>query len=61
MLKLLSMAITNVLINLVMPCIPSYIMQCTYLPAVTCNDLNKLNKDFLWDSTYEKKRGKFMP
>jgi hypothetical protein len=36
--------------------IPTHIMQCTMLPGKICTELDKLNRNFLWGDTLQKKR-----
>lgn len=46
--KVLSMAGRLTLIQSVTSAIPLYAMQTTKLPAIVCENLDKLNKNFLW-------------
>ena len=45
-----------VLVKSVMSTILNYIMQATTLPTHLCEKLDKINRDFLWGSTSEKRR-----
>ena len=54
--KFLSFASWAVLIKSVMSAVPNYIMQGAVLPAYVCEKLDKINWDFLWGSTNEKRR-----
>ena len=54
--KLLSPAGRVVLVQSVTYAIPAYYMQNVALPAKICTKLNKINRDFLWGSTVEKKK-----
>ena len=54
--KTLSLAGRCTLINLVLAGIPSYVMQTVWLPQATCDALNKLNRNFLWGSTVDKRK-----
>uniref|UniRef100_A0A2N9IBY2 Reverse transcriptase domain-containing protein n=1 Tax=Fagus sylvatica TaxID=28930 RepID=A0A2N9IBY2_FAGSY len=54
--NLLSPAGRVVLIQSVTSAIPSYYMQNVALPSRVCLDLDKLNRNFLWGSTEEKKK-----
>ncbi|XP_075665344.1 uncharacterized protein LOC142635008 [Castanea sativa] len=54
--KCLSSARRLVLIKAAVSSIPEYNMQCNKLPTKTCEDVNKLTRDFLWGSTAEKKK-----
>ena len=44
------------LIKSVSATIPDYYMQCHALPIKTCSAIDKLNRDFLWGSTQEKRK-----
>ncbi|PKI69426.1 hypothetical protein CRG98_010224 [Punica granatum] len=50
------MAIRAVLINSTYAAIPSYFMQCSRLPQSTLSSLDRLNRDFLWSSTSDKRK-----
>ncbi|GMP64139.1 hypothetical protein CsSME_00025559 [Camellia sinensis var. sinensis] len=50
----LSMAGRATLIKSVTSAIPSYTMQTMLLPKSICNDIDKLNRNFLWSDTMEK-------
>ena len=52
----LSFAGRAVLVKSVMSTIPNYVMQATTLPTHLCEKLDKINRDFLWGSTSEKRR-----
>jgi hypothetical protein len=54
--KLLSPAGRVVLIQAVTSSIPAYYMQNVALPIRTCSKLDKLNRDFLWGSSADRKR-----
>ena len=54
--RFLSFAMRSVLVKSVMSEIPNYVMQVTTLPAHLCEKLDKINRDFLWGSTNEKRR-----
>ena len=54
--KLLSPAGRVVLIQSVTSSLPAYYMQNTALPSTICNDLDRLNRNFLWGSTNESKK-----
>ena len=58
--KLLSFASITVLVNSVMTAIPKYVMQGATLPTHLCNKIDKINRDFLWGSTKEKRRLHFV-
>ncbi|KAK9994753.1 hypothetical protein SO802_024456 [Lithocarpus litseifolius] len=49
--NLLSLAGRRVLIQSSLAAIPSYIMQCSYLPGRVLNGLDRVNRNFLWGST----------
>ena len=54
--KFLSFAGRTVLVKSVMTAIPNYVMQGATLPIHLCEKIDKINKDFLWGSTMEKKK-----
>ena len=54
--KFLSFAGRAVLIKSVMSAIPNHIMQGVALPTHICDKLDKVNWDFLWGSTSEKRK-----
>ncbi|KAL6205273.1 hypothetical protein ACLB2K_022535 [Fragaria x ananassa] len=54
--KTLSMASRLVLIQSVSSAIPNYAMQTAKLPLSLCDKLDKLNRDFLWGDTEDKKK-----
>lgn len=53
--KYLSFASQVVLIKSVMSAIPNHVMQGTMLPVHVCEKLDKMNRDFLWGSTNERR------
>ena len=54
--KLLSFASRTVLVKWVMTAIPNYVMQGIDLPSHLCSKIDKINRDFLWGSTEEKRK-----
>ena len=54
--RFLSFAGRFVLVKSFMSSIPNYVMQAAALPAQLCEKLDKINRDFLWGSTSEKRR-----
>ena len=54
--KFLSFAGRSVLVKSVMSAIPNYVMQGEALPMHLCEKLDKINRDFLWGSTRDKKK-----
>jgi ribonuclease HI len=54
--KLLSPAGRVVLIQAVTSSIPAYYMQNAALPSSICSELDKLNRNFLWGSSEDKKK-----
>jgi hypothetical protein len=54
--KLLSLAGRVVLIQSVTSSLPAYYMQNTALPSSICNELDRLNRNFLWGSSNERKK-----
>ena len=54
--RFLSFAGRSVLVKLVMSSIPNYVMQAAALATHLCEKLDKINQDFLWGSTSEKRR-----
>lgn len=54
--KCLSFAGKRTLIQAVMSTIPNYTMQTMKLPPKVCQKIGKLNRDFLWGYTSNKKR-----
>ncbi|KAK9911967.1 hypothetical protein M0R45_035844 [Rubus argutus] len=54
--KVLNLAGRLTLINSVTAAIPNYAMQTVRLPMSICNDLDKLNRNFLWGDTENKKK-----
>jgi hypothetical protein len=55
-LKLLSPAGRVILIQFVTSSLPAYYMQNTALPSSICNELDRLNRNFLWGSSNERKK-----
>uniref|UniRef100_A0A2N9IUL5 RNase H type-1 domain-containing protein n=1 Tax=Fagus sylvatica TaxID=28930 RepID=A0A2N9IUL5_FAGSY len=55
-LSSLSPAGRVVLIQSVTSSLPAYYMQNTALPSSICNELDRLNRNFLWGSTNERKK-----
>ena len=54
--RLLPFVGRSVLVKSVMSSIPNYVLQAITLPAHLCENLDKINRDFLWGSTSEKRR-----
>jgi hypothetical protein len=54
--RTLSLTERCTLIQVVTTAIPTHIMQCTMLPGKICTELDKLNRNFLWGDTLQKKR-----
>ena len=54
--KFLSFAGRTVLIKSIMTAIPNHVMQGVALRSHLCEKLDKINRDFLWGSSTEKKR-----
>jgi hypothetical protein len=54
--KLLSPACRVILVQSVTSAILAYYMQNVALPIRVCSNLDKLNRDFLWGSTNERKK-----
>ena len=54
--KFLSFPRKSVLVKSVMFAIPNYVMQGEALPVHLCEKLDKINQDFFWGSTREKKK-----
>ena len=54
--KFLSFVGRTVLINSIMAVIPNHIMQGVALPNHLCEKLDKVNRDFLWGSSMEKRK-----
>ena len=54
--KFLSFAGRTVLIKSVMDAIPNHVMQWVALSSHLCEKIDKINRDFLWGSSTEKKR-----
>ena len=51
-----SMAGHCTLINSITSAIPTHVMQCCLLPTFITKELDKLNRNFLWGDTVEKKK-----
>ena len=47
---MLSLVGRNVLIQASLAAVPSYVMQCNFLPGRVLNGLDRLNRNFLWGS-----------
>ena len=45
-----------ILINSITSAIPTHVMQCCLLPTTISKELDKLNQNFLWGDTIEKKK-----
>ena len=54
--KFMSFAGRVVLVKAVMSSIPSNVMQGSALPTHLCEKLDKVNRNFLWGSTCEKRK-----
>ena len=54
--KFLSFVGRTVLVKSIMNVIPNYVMQGAALPTHLCHKLDRINRDFLWGSTAEKRR-----
>ena len=54
--KFLSFVERTVLIKSVMAAIPNYVMQGAALPIHLCEKLDKVNNDFLWGSSMDKRK-----
>ena len=54
--KFLPFAGRTVLVKSVMTVIPNYVMQGVALPTHLCDKLDKINRDFLWGSSPEKRK-----
>lgn len=54
--KFLSFAGRTVLINFVIAAIPNHVKQGVALPSHLCEKLDKINRDFLWGSSAEKRK-----
>ena len=54
--KFLSFAGRAMLVKSVMLAIPNHVMQGAALPRHLCDKLDKINRDFLWGSTNEKRK-----
>lgn len=54
--NLLSMAGRTTLIQASLLTIPTYTMQCAYLPSKVLDNIDKINRNFLWGSTETSKK-----
>ena len=54
--RFLSFTGRSMLVKSVMSTILNYVIQATALPTHLCEKLDKINRDFLWGSTSEKRR-----
>lgn len=54
--NLLSMASRTTLIQASLSTIPAYTMQCAYLPSKVLDNIDKINRNFLWGSTETAKK-----
>jgi hypothetical protein len=54
--QLLTLPGRATLIQSVSEAILAYVMQCTPLPAKVCDNLDALNRNFLWGSTVDKRK-----
>lgn len=54
--KFLSFTGRTLLVKSVTIAIPNYVMQGMALPAHLCDKIDRINRDFLWGSTIEKRR-----
>lgn len=54
--KFLSLAGRQTLVKSVVNTIPNYVMQTAILPALVCNSLDKLSRNFLWGDTESVKK-----
>ena len=52
----LSLAGRNTLIKSTVTSIPNHVMQTALLPVSTCDELDRLSRDFLWGSTAENRK-----
>ncbi|GMP27069.1 hypothetical protein CsSME_00003231 [Camellia sinensis var. sinensis] len=52
----LSMVGRATVIQSVASAIPAYAMQTMLLPAKVCNEIDSMNRNFLWGDTLEKKK-----
>ena len=55
--KFLSFVGRIVLVKSIMTAIPNYVMQGVALPAHLYDKLDRIKRDFLWDSTAKKEEG----
>ena len=54
--NLLSLASRAILIQASTTTIPAYVMQCTALPKKLLDNLDRVNRNFLWGSTDDAKK-----
>lgn len=54
--KNLSIAGRRTLVQSVLSDVPSYVMQTSWLPQSTCDELNRLSRNFLWGSSADKRK-----
>ena len=54
--RTLSLAGHCTFIQAVTTAIPTHIMQCAMLPGKVCKELDKMNRNFLWGDSIEKKK-----
>lgn len=52
----LSLARHLTLINTITTAIPTHVMQCTLLPTKVCKEMDKINRNFLWGETTQKRK-----
>lgn len=52
----LSFAGRTILVKSIMAAIPNYVMQGAALPIHLCDKLDKINRDFLWGSSPDKRK-----
>ncbi|KAL3503652.1 hypothetical protein ACH5RR_038101 [Cinchona calisaya] len=52
--NLISLAGRNSVVQQVSSSIPSYYMQCATLPLAVCDELDKINRRFLWGASVDK-------
>jgi hypothetical protein len=57
--KLLSPSSRVVLIQSITSAIPAYYMQNIALPSKVCSEIDRLNRNFLWGSSKEKKKNAY--
>ena len=52
----LSMVGRTILIKSIINAIPTYYMQGTFPPKSTCEEINRIIRNFMWGSTEEKRK-----